>query len=219
MRFSAGWFKKLYSFAGTRKAELSEEESGSSRKEMAADEELVAKKPNLRMRLMGLFKREKTGLPVDEESSGQDEPQNELEVQQEVEASDGHLEKKDTEETPSKNLWTRLCAVFKRKSNEQAAADLADAAELFSRVEDGSQAAAPAKLMCHQSQVFLADLLEFFGGKKKLVRLKKIPKSEAVLRESKSREILALVKRPRTICGPGCVRSLKENRKNSRQSI
>jgi hypothetical protein len=145
MRFSAGWFKKLYSFAGTRKAELSEEESGSSRKEMAADEELVAKKPNLRMRLMGLFKREKTGLPVDEESSGQDEPQNELEVQQEVEASDGHFEQKDTEETPSKNLWTRLCAVFKRKSNEQAAADLADAAELFSRVEDGSQAATPAK--------------------------------------------------------------------------
>ncbi len=145
MRFSAGWFKKLYSFAGTRKAEPSEEESGSSRKEMAADEELAAKKPNLRMRLMGLFKREKTALPIDEESSGQDELQHELEVQQEVEVSDGHPEQKVAEEIPRKNLWTRLRAVFKPKSNEQAAADLADAAELFSRVEGGSQAAAPAK--------------------------------------------------------------------------
>lgn len=193
MRFTAEWFKKLFSFASKRRETSLTDEADLSHEESVAEAEIIIEKPSLRKRLMGLFSREKTGLPVESESAGEGEPEAEPEtkVQSDLRAAapidatgnDGgevealpkpgifarligifRLRKKlgeaeageentgqvaekkgdeqpGTEEVPKKGLWTRLSTIFKRKSGEQSAADLADAGELFSWGE--GQAAAP----------------------------------------------------------------------------
>lgn len=194
MRFSAGWFKKLFFFANKREKTSLTDEAGSSREKVVAEAEEVIEKASLRKRLMGLFRRGKNGLPDESESAGQDDTQAEPEaivnsgidvaapidnagsdggevealprpgvfarligifrlrkkVGEVVEAGEkdaGHVaenkndQQPGTEEAPKKSLWARLSAVFKRKSGEQSAADLADAGELFSWGE--GEAAAP----------------------------------------------------------------------------
>lgn len=183
MKFSAGWFKKLFPFAGKREGTPLTDEAGAALEEIVAEVEEIIEKPSLRKRLMGLFKREKNNQPEESESIGQDEPQavpatkalsdveaaapiDEAGNGEEVEAlpkpgifarlmgsfrrrkkaveaeaneeDDGQVaEKKDddqsaTEDASKKGLWTRLKAVFSRKSSKQSAAELADAGELFS---------------------------------------------------------------------------------------
>lgn len=141
MRFSAAWFKKLFSFASKREKTSLTDEADLSHEKIVTEAEEVIEKPSLHKRLMGMFRRGKTGLPVESESAGQDKPhaEPETEVQPEIEAAapidEAGKDGGEVEALPKPGVFARLMGVFRRrkKASEAEAAGEEDAGQIVEK--------------------------------------------------------------------------------------
>lgn len=166
MRFSAEWFKKLFSFASKREETSLTDEAGSSHEKMVAEAEAeeVIEKPSLRKRLMGLFRRGKIGPSVEGESTWQDEPQAEPETktQSGTEAAAPIDEAGDdggeAEALPRPGIFARLIGIFRlRKKVSEAEAGEEDAGQVAEKKGDeppGTEEVPQKKLWARLSAVF-----------------------------------------------------------------
>ena len=139
MRFTAEWFKQLFSFAGKREKTSLTDEAGASLEEIVAGAEEAVEKPSLRKRLMGLFKRVKISQPEESETIGQDEPQAESETKAQSDAEvaapidEAGNNGEDEDVLPRPGVFARLMGVFRRRKkaveteeNEEAAGQVAE---------------------------------------------------------------------------------------------
>ena len=115
MRFTAEWFKQLFSFAGKREKTSLTDEAGASLEGIVAGAEEAVEKPSLRKRLRGLFRRGKTSQPEEGETIGQDEPQAEPETKAESAVDEAGNNGKDEDVLPRPGVFARLMGVFRRR--------------------------------------------------------------------------------------------------------
>lgn len=146
MKFSAGWFKKLFPFAGKREETPLTDEAGAALEETVAEAEEIIEKPGLRKRLMGLFKREKYNQPEESESIGQDEPQAvpATKVLTDVEAAapiDEAGNGEEVEALPKPGIFARLMGSFRRRKKAvEAEANEEDAGQVAENKDDDQPA-------------------------------------------------------------------------------
>lgn len=133
MRFAAEWFKKLFSFTGKRKETSLTGEAGTSLEEIVAESKEAVEKPNLRKRLLALFKRAENSQPEESETIVQDEPQAVPESDVEMAAPIDEAGNSEEAEVLSKpGIFARLMDIFRRKEK---------AVETEANKEDAGQAA------------------------------------------------------------------------------